>query len=121
MASTFESLRQTKTILLTTYKHDGTPIGTPVSIAFDGKRAFFRSYDKAWKTKRLRNDPRVEAAPCTMRGKPTGEPISLGQGCLTTMKPKRPPRLWRSVTRCCRRSSSPSATGSCATRRCITS
>ncbi len=51
MASTLDSLRHTKTILLTTYKHDGTPIGTPVSLAFDGKRAFFRSYDKAWKTK----------------------------------------------------------------------
>ena len=75
MAGTLESLRHTKTILLTTYRRDGTPIGTPVSIAFDGERAFFRSYDKAWKTRRLRNNPRVEAAPCTMRGKPTGEPI----------------------------------------------
>ncbi len=76
MTSTLEPLRHTKTILLTTYKRDGTPIRTPVSIAFDGERAFFRSYDKAWKTKRLRNNPRVEAAPCTMRGKPTGEAIS---------------------------------------------
>ncbi len=43
MARTLEPLRHTKTILLTTYKRDGTPIGTPVSIAFDGERAFFRS------------------------------------------------------------------------------
>ena len=42
-----------KTILLTTYKRDGTPVATPVSLAFDGERAFFRSYDKAWKTRRL--------------------------------------------------------------------
>jgi hypothetical protein len=70
-----ESLRDTKTILLTTCKRDGTPVRTPVSIAFDGDRAFFRSYDKAWKTKRLRNNPRVEAAPATLRGKPTGPPI----------------------------------------------
>jgi PPOX class probable F420-dependent enzyme len=75
MTSTLEPLRDTKTILLTTYKRDGTPVGTPVSIAFDGERAFFRSYDKAWKTKRLRNNPRVEVTPCTLRGKPTGEPI----------------------------------------------
>ncbi len=74
--STLEPLRQTKTILLATYKRDGTPIRTPVSIAFDGERAFFRSYDKAWKTKRLRNNSRVEAAPCRLRGKPTGEPIA---------------------------------------------
>lgn len=45
--STLEPLRDTKTILLTTYKRDGTPVGTPVSVAFDDIRAFFRSYDKA--------------------------------------------------------------------------
>ena len=33
--------------MLTTYKRDGTPVPTPVSIAFDGDRAFFRSYDQA--------------------------------------------------------------------------
>ena len=64
-----------KTILLTTYKRDGTPVATPVSIAFDGQRAFFRSYDRAWKTKRLRRNPSVEVAPATLRGKPTGPAI----------------------------------------------
>jgi uncharacterized protein len=69
------SLRQTKTVLLTTYQRDGTPIPTPVSIAFDGDRAFFRSYDKAWKTRRLRNNPEVEVSPSTLRGKPAGVAI----------------------------------------------
>jgi len=64
-----------KTILLTTYKRDGTPVATPVSIAFDGDRAFFRSYDKAWKTKRIRNNPHVEVAPATLRGRPLGPPV----------------------------------------------
>ena len=68
-------LRETKTILLTTYKKDSTPVATPVSIAFDGERAFFRSYEKAWKTKRLRRNPAVEAAPATFRGQPTGPAI----------------------------------------------
>jgi PPOX class probable F420-dependent enzyme len=70
--STLSSLKDTKTVLLTTYKRDGTPVGTPVSIAFDGDRAFFRSYDQAWKTKRLRNNPNVEVAPATVKGTPTG-------------------------------------------------
>ena len=65
-------LRSTKTILLTTYRRDGTPVATPVSIAFDGDRAYFRSYHKAWKTKRLARNPQVEAAPSTFRGKRTG-------------------------------------------------
>ena len=73
--STLSSLKNTKTILLTTYKRDGTPVDTPVSIAFDGDRAFFRSYDKAWKTKRLRRNPEVKLAPATVKGTPTGPAI----------------------------------------------
>jgi PPOX class probable F420-dependent enzyme len=75
MSAGFGPVKEVKTILLTTYKRDGTAVGTPVSIAFDGDRAFFRSYDKAWKTKRLRRNPAVQAAPATLRGKPTGPAI----------------------------------------------
>jgi PPOX class probable F420-dependent enzyme len=63
------------TVLLTTYKRDGTPIGTPVNIAVDGERAFVRTFDTAWKLKRIRNHPEVEVAPSTWRGKPTGPAI----------------------------------------------
>ena len=75
MSTTLASLKNSKTILLTTYKRDGTAVSTPVSIAFDGDRAFFRSYDKAWKTRRLRRDPHVRAAPSNLRGAPTGPAI----------------------------------------------
>ena len=80
-----EPLRSAKTVLLRTYKRDGTPVPTPVSIAFDGDRAFFRSYDKAWKTKRLRNNPSLEVAPSTFRGRVTGPTVAaravlLGDG-----------------------------------------
>jgi len=74
--STLSSLKDTKTVLLTTYKRDGTAVDTPVSIAFDGDRAFFRSYDKAWKTKRLRNNPSVKVAPATVKGTATGPAIN---------------------------------------------
>jgi uncharacterized protein len=69
-------LERTGTILLTTYKRDGTAVPTPVSIAVEGGRAFFRSYDKAWKTKRLARNPQVRAAPSTLRGKPTAPAVS---------------------------------------------
>jgi hypothetical protein len=36
MSRGLESFKDIKTILLTTYKGDGTPVATPVSIAFDG-------------------------------------------------------------------------------------
>jgi uncharacterized protein len=64
-----------RTVLLTSYKRDGTPVGTPVHIAVDRGRIYFRSYEKAWKTKRIRRDPRIEIAPSTVRGEPTGAAI----------------------------------------------
>jgi hypothetical protein len=83
VSSDLKAVRDAKTILLTTYKRDGTPVETPVSIAFEGNRAFFRSYDQAWKTKRLRNNPQVEVAASTLRGQRTGPPIH-GRATLLT-------------------------------------
>jgi PPOX class probable F420-dependent enzyme len=65
-----------KTVLLTSYRRDGTPIGTPVNIAIDGDRAFVRTWDTAWKVKRIRNNPMVEVAPSTLRGQATGPAVS---------------------------------------------
>ena len=75
MSEDLRSLKATKTVVLTSFKRDGTPVDTPVSIAFDGERAFFRSYDKAWKTKRLARNPSVRVAPSTVRGATTGPAI----------------------------------------------
>ena len=75
MSSDLSAVGSADTILLTTYRRDGTPVGTPVSIAFTDGRAFFRSFDKAWKTKRLRNNPHVEIAASTLRGKRTGPAV----------------------------------------------
>jgi PPOX class probable F420-dependent enzyme len=83
MTDQLDSLKQTKTVLLTTYRRDGAPVATPVSIAFDGDRAFFRSYDRAWKTKRLARNPAVEVAPATLRGTPTGPAIGATATLLT--------------------------------------
>ena len=65
-----------RNVLLTTYRRDGTPVDTPVHIAVDGDRAYMRSYDKAWKWKRMRNNPDVLVAPSTLRGRPTGPALS---------------------------------------------
>jgi PPOX class probable F420-dependent enzyme len=61
-----------KTILLKTKKRDATWVGTPVSVAVRGDRTYVRTYDKSWKSKRLRNFPEVRFSPSTSRGKPTG-------------------------------------------------
>ena len=75
MPSAFNQFVNQRTVLLTTYRRDGTPVGTPVNIAVDGERAFVRTFDTAWKLKRIRKNPIVEIAPSTVRGKPTGSAI----------------------------------------------
>lgn len=60
------------TVRLTTYRRDGRPVGTAVSIAVDGPRAFVRTFESAGKFKRIRNNPLVDVAPSTFRGEATG-------------------------------------------------
>jgi PPOX class probable F420-dependent enzyme len=79
----FEPLVHERFVLLTTYRRDGTAVGTPVNIAVEGGRAFVRTYDKAGKLKRIGNDPEVEVAPSTARGKPTGPAIRARARILT--------------------------------------
>jgi PPOX class probable F420-dependent enzyme len=63
------------TSLLTTFRRDGVGVGTPVHIAVEGDRAFFRTWDTAWKYKRLRNNPLVTLRPSSFRGQPQGPAI----------------------------------------------
>jgi PPOX class probable F420-dependent enzyme len=73
--SALEPFVDQNTVLLTTYRRDGTGVGTPVHIAVDGDRAFIRTWDTAWKLKRIRNNPEVEVASSTVGGRPTGPAI----------------------------------------------
>ncbi|HJQ28821.1 MAG TPA: PPOX class F420-dependent oxidoreductase [Rubrobacter sp.] len=62
-------------VLLTTYKRDGTPVGTAVNIVVEEDHAYFRTWDTAWKFRRIRNNPEVEFAPSTALGRSTGPAI----------------------------------------------
>lgn len=61
-----------RTVLLTSHRRDGTPVGTPVHVAVVGGRAVVRTWDASGKFKRIRNNPEVTIAPSTTRGRPTG-------------------------------------------------
>jgi hypothetical protein len=74
-ATALDGLNRSWTALLTTYKRDGSPVATPVNLAVESDHAYFRSYDKAWKTKRIRNNCAVQLAPCSVRGKPKGHSL----------------------------------------------
>jgi uncharacterized protein len=67
-----KELQDTWAMLLRTRRRNGEWVGTPVNVAVDGERAYFGTPANSWKVKRLRNFDRVELAPCTLRGKPTG-------------------------------------------------
>jgi uncharacterized protein len=67
-----DTLAARKTMVLTTFKADGTGVPTPVSVAVEAGRIFFRSYAETWKAKRLRRNPLVEVTPSTLRGKQRG-------------------------------------------------
>jgi uncharacterized protein len=71
----FEPFTKRRTALLTTYKRDGAPVATPVTIAVEGDHAYVRTWDTAWKARRMRNDPRVLVAPATMGGRRRGAPV----------------------------------------------
>ena len=79
----FAPFARQQTVLLTTFRRNGTPVQTPVNIAVDGDRAFIRSWDTAGKVKRIRNNLEVTIAPCTAGGRPTGPPITARARILT--------------------------------------
>jgi PPOX class probable F420-dependent enzyme len=73
--TSFAVFNENWAVLLTTFRRDGTPVDTPVSLAIDGNRAYFRTPATAWKVKRIANNPRVELAPCTPRGRAVGRSL----------------------------------------------
>ena len=68
--SPFAALAGRRHCLLTTFRRNGDPVPTPVWFALDGDRLVLSTEDPSGKVKRLRHDPRVLVAPCTLRGRP---------------------------------------------------
>lgn len=61
-----------KYISLATFRKTGVPVYTPIWFAEEGNNLYFMTNSKLGKVKRLRNNPQVRIAPCTIRGKITG-------------------------------------------------
>lgn len=62
-----------KCISLTTFKRDGTKISTPIWFNVIGEKIYVTTESGAWKVKRIVNNPSVEFAVCTQRGRVTGQ------------------------------------------------
>jgi hypothetical protein len=72
---TTQEISAHKRTLLTTFRRSGVPVSTPVWAAEADGCFYVRSERTAGKIKRLRSDPRVLIAPCTVRGRPLGAPL----------------------------------------------
>ena len=57
---------------LESFKRDGTPVQTPVWFAEEEGVLYIYTLVNAGKVKRIRRNPRIRIAPCTMRGKVSG-------------------------------------------------
>lgn len=84
-----------KTVSLTTYRKNGQPGRTPVSIAVDGDRAYVRSFEKSLKTRRLARTPEVLVAASTGRGDITGTPVPARMRRLDGAEYRRAARMMR--------------------------
>ncbi len=74
-ATTLSRFATQPAALLTSFRRDGTPVPTVVSIVVEDDHAFVRTYERSGKFKRIRRNPEVEIRPATMGGKPLGDPI----------------------------------------------
>jgi PPOX class probable F420-dependent enzyme len=61
-----------KYISLATFRKTGEAVNTPVWFGEEGDKLYVKSRNDSGKYKRIRNNPQVRIAPCTMRGKITG-------------------------------------------------
>ncbi|WP_067686542.1 PPOX class F420-dependent oxidoreductase [Nocardia jejuensis] len=66
---TWNDLAEAKYVRLTTYKKDGTAVGTPVWVAPDGDRLVIWTSADTWKVKRIRRTPAVTLQESDARGR----------------------------------------------------
>lgn len=72
MTNRLGELQDANFVLLTTFRKDGTPVGTPVwAVARDDKLYVWTVTD-SWKVKRIRRNPEVTLQPCDARGRTHG-------------------------------------------------
>jgi len=70
------AIRSQKYISLGTFRKSGAKVATPVWFGEDGDKLYVMTTSDTGKAKRIRNNAQVTVAPCTMRGKVTGNEVA---------------------------------------------
>ena len=65
-------IRGQKYVSLSSYRKNGVAVPTPVWFGEEDDKLYVMTRSKFGKYKRIRNNPRVSVAPCTIRGRVTG-------------------------------------------------
>jgi formate dehydrogenase subunit gamma len=71
-ASVSAEIRGQHYISLATFRKSGVPVYTPIWFAEYDDKLYFMTNSKLGKVKRIRNNPQVKIAPCSIRGTITG-------------------------------------------------
>jgi uncharacterized protein len=66
------AIHEQKYISLKTFRKSGVGVATPVWFGEEDGKLYVMTRSDMGKTKRIRNNPTVTVAPCTIRGKVTG-------------------------------------------------
>jgi PPOX class probable F420-dependent enzyme len=72
---TVQRLGNAKYVLLTTFRRDGSPVGTPVWVVRDGDKLLVWTPANTHKVARIRRNSSVTLAPCTFSGTVLGETV----------------------------------------------
>ncbi|MFE9576863.1 PPOX class F420-dependent oxidoreductase [Nocardia sp. NPDC006044] len=76
MTNTLGAIGKADYVLLTTFRKDGTPVGTPVWAVADADKLYVWTVTDSWKVKRLRRNPEVTVQPCNVTGKTRGDVVA---------------------------------------------
>jgi len=68
-----EQFRSEKYISLETFKKNGEGVKTPIWFVLHNNALYAYTEADSWKVKRIRNNPRVRVAACSVRGRVKGQ------------------------------------------------
>ena len=88
MATSFHDVIKSKYLLLTTFTKDGRPKPTAIWGVPEGDKLLVITDDGSWKTKRIKNTPRVTIAKSGSLGKPKSDDV---EGVATGLEDRRQP------------------------------
>jgi PPOX class probable F420-dependent enzyme len=80
------TIHSQKYISLKTFRKNGVPVSTPVWFGEEGEKLYVMTRSISGKYKRIRNNPEVRVAPCTIRGVVTGDELAANARLLPVEK-----------------------------------